>query len=78
MHERVNLYLSKYTLRTNTFVLAAEAAQAAADTEEAAMNEYLLRRAEQELRAAQEKVDKLRRNLFGPAQVALRTDLEKA
>lgn len=66
LQERVGDYLSDMTLRRNNFVASAEAAEAAhlaAEAEEAEMDEYLLRRAEQELEAAQKKVDALKQKI---------------
>ena len=58
LNDRVNEYLRQYSVEDNVFVLAAEAAEAAqtAQVADAEMNEYLLRRAQQELLEAQEKV----------------------
>jgi hypothetical protein len=66
LQERVGNYLSDKALRKNSFVAsteAAEAAQAAAEVEEAQMDEYLLRRAEQELETAQNKVNAIKRKI---------------
>lgn len=66
LQERVNQYLSKYSVRSNAFVAAAEtaeAAHAAREAGEAELNEYLVKRAEQELRAAQDKLDTLLRKI---------------
>lgn len=63
LQERVNLFLSKSTVRKNAFVAAAEAAEAAQVAEDSEMNEYLVRRAEQEVQAAQDKLDALKRQI---------------
>ena len=64
LHDRVSDYLSNSTGEDNTFVAAAEATEVeTARVVEAEMNEYLLERAIQELRAAQDKVDKLRKEI---------------
>ena len=59
LQQRVDNYLAKYTNRANSFVLATEAAEAEAD-----MNEYLLRRAEEELLETQSRVDEIKQKII--------------
>ena len=76
LQERVNRYLCGHTARSNAFVakiVAAETAHADAEmaemseksimAEDAELNEYLLSRAEQELRAAQDKLNTLKQKI---------------
>ncbi len=53
---RVEDYLRQYNTDSNSFVMAAEAA-------EAELEEYLLERAEAELREAQAKVDAIKKQM---------------
>jgi hypothetical protein len=69
MQLRVSDFLRKNNPSNNVFVVEAEAAEseaakaAAAIKAEAEMDEYLLRRAEQELQTAQAKIDSLKRKM---------------
>jgi len=56
LQQRVNNYLRSKSPATNIFSAAARDAEAA----DADLNEYLLKRAEEELRKAQERVEALR------------------
>lgn len=58
LRQRVDDYLSKYSTRPNSFIIAAEVATAEAD-----MSEYLLRRAEKELQEAQSRVDEIQQKI---------------
>ena len=58
LQQRVDNYLAKYTNRPNSFVLATEAAEAEAD-----MNEYLIRRAEEELLETLSRVDEIKQKI---------------
>ena len=64
LQQRVGDYLSNSTRKGNSFVAAAEATEAeTARVVESDMSEYLLERAIRELRAAQEKVDILKKEV---------------
>ena len=65
MQQRVSDYLRQNTPSRNTFVVEAEAAAEAAEAAraDADMDEYLLRRAEQELQEVQAKVDALKKKM---------------
>ena len=56
LQRRVEDYLRQYNTDDNSFVMAAEAA-------EAELEEYLLKRAETELREAQSKVDAIKKQI---------------
>ena len=59
LQSRVGDYLSQYSNKPNSFVSAAEAAEAEAD-----VNEYLLARAEEELQEAQSRVEEIKRKII--------------
>lgn len=61
LQERVNDYLRTHSAANNSFVRAAETAHSV----EGELNEYLLKRAEEELRKAQARVEELRQKIAG-------------
>jgi hypothetical protein len=66
MQRRVTDYLRRKSGSNNVFVVeteAAEAEAAEAARAEAEMDEYLLRRAEQDLQKAQAKIDALKKKI---------------
>ena len=64
LKQRVSDYLTNSKRKRNTFVAAAEATEAdVARVAEAEMSEYFLERALQQLRAAQDKVENLRKQV---------------
>ncbi len=58
LQQRVDAYLARFSDRPNSFVMAAEAAEAEAD-----MNEYLLRRAEEELSETKSHLEEIKQQI---------------